>query len=300
MPFTIAGDQAKDPFGKYLNPTDPGTVDPNPATPSDVLTSDEARKAYEAALLGKWDMAVGTQRVVKTSDSQDASPDAWVDSYYGCPMDGAKNAFPAQSAGLDWLGVSGSLPSSIHVSYGWVVDGNPLVHYAVKNNTDSSLPGFYEGSSPRLVLVKDGRVVAEAYPVNPNQNGGAIAYATDDTTGGGEKLIYAPESGYLAPGDTLSGDYLWRDLNGCWNAARANVVQPGTYTVLSAQDLYLGNDYAIAYQSEGDAGGTAVDVAPDVALPSAEPEPIMAPAPDDSDSVSFTVWTSLGTVTVTN
>jgi hypothetical protein len=300
VPFTIAGDPVKDPFAKYLNPTDPGAVDPNPATPSDVLTSDEARKAYEAALLGKWDMAVGTQRVVKTSDSQDESPDAWVDTYYGCPMDGANGAFPAQSADLNWLAVTGDLPSSVHLSYGWVVDDNPLVHYALKNTTDWSLPGFYEGASPRLVLVKDGKAVAEAYPVNPDQNNMGIAYATDSAKAAGERLIYTPDNGYLAPGDTLSGDYLWRDLNGCWNAARANVVQPGTYTVLSAQDLYLGNDYAIAYQAEVEGGGAADDVAPDAPSDSDEPEPIMAPAPADSDSVSFTVWTSLGTVTVTN
>ena len=303
--FTIAGDPAKDPFQQYLNPTDPGTANPNPNTPDDVLTSEEARTAYEAALSGKWDMAVGTQRVVLTGDSKDSDQNLWAKGYFGCPMEGTPSGFPSQSADLNWLGVKGDLPSGIHVSYGWVVDGNPLVHYAVKNNTDWSLPGFYQGSSPRLVLVKDGRVVAEAYPVNPNQNNVGIAYATDDgTAGGGDKLIYAPENGYLAPGDSQSGDYLWRDLSGCWTANGANTVAPGTYTVLSAQDLYLGNDYAVAYQSGRDAGGPAVDVAPapapDEALASAEPEPIMAPAPADSDSVSFTVWTSLGTLTVTN
>jgi hypothetical protein len=302
--LTIAGDPAKDPFQQYLNPTDPGTLNPDPGTPSDALTSDEARKAYEAALTGKWDMAVGTQRVVLTSDSKSTDQNLWATGYYGCPMDGTPATFPAQSADLNWLGVSGDLPSSVHVSYGWIVDGNPLVHYTVKNNSDWSLPGFYEGSSPRLVLVKDGRVVAEAYPVNPNQNNTGVAYATDDTTGGasagGDKLIFAPQNGYLAPGDSLRGDYLWRDLNGCWSATGASSVGPGTYTVLSAQDLYLGNDYAIAYQSEGDAGGAAADVAPDAAVNSAQPEPIMAPAPADGDSVSFTVWTSLGTVTVTN
>ena len=103
------------------------------------------------------------------------------------------------------------LPSSVHLSYGWVVDGNPVVSLSVTNTTKSSLPGFYAGSAPRLVLVKDGRVVAEAYPVNPDQNGmgGGIAYAqgapaTLDTTQGGDSLIFAPASdGYLAAGDTI-------------------------------------------------------------------------------------------------
>ena len=67
----------------------------------------------------------------------------------------------------------------MHLSYGWVVDGNPLVSVSAKNVSEWSLPGFYAGSSPRLVLVKDGRVVAEAYPVNPDQSGGGIAYAAD-------------------------------------------------------------------------------------------------------------------------
>jgi len=298
--FTVAGDPVKDPFQQYLNPVDP--VDPNtPAAPDDVLTSEEARAAYEAALAGKWNMAPGTQRVVKSGDGKDTDPNAWAAGYYGCPTDGVSGAFPKESADLDWLGVDANLPSSIHVSYGWVVDGNPLVHYGITNNTEWSLPGFYQGSAPRLVLVKDGRVVAEAYPVNPNQNGGVVMpFAADGdiaaATEGGDKLIYAPEAGYLAPGASLSGDYLWRDLSGCWTANGTSTVDPGTYTVLSAQDIYLGGMYTTAYGSEGGVD----DVARDAVAPSKEPSLIMAPAPDESDYVSFTVWTSLGSITVTN
>ena len=296
--ITVGGDAVEDPFGEYLNPVDPVT----PATPSDVLTSDEARAAYEDALvLGKWNMAPGTQRVVKSGDVKDTDPNAWSKSYFGCPTDGVSGAFPAESADLNWLGIDADLPSAVHVSYGWVVDGNPVVHYGVTNNTEWSLPGFYEGSAPRLVLVKDGKVVAEAYPVNPNQNGGGVMpFAADGdiaaATEGGDKLIYAPDAGYLAPGASLSGDYLWRDLSGCWTSGGTSTVDPGTYTVLSAQDIYLGAMYATAYGSEGGVD----DLARDAVAPSEEPEPIMAPAPDESDYVSFTVWTSLGTLTVTN
>ncbi|MGC4175551.1 hypothetical protein [Demequina sp.] len=311
--LTIAGDPAKDPFEQYLNPVDP--VDPEPTLPSDALTSDEARAAYEAALvLGPWSMKPGTQRVVLTGDSRDTNGELWNTSYYGCPMDGVSDSFPKESADLNWLTATANLPSSLHVSYGWIVDGNPMIHYGVTNDSEWSLPGFYEGASPRLVLVKNGKVVAEAYPVNPNQNGGQVMPFTADgdvaaATEGGDKLIYAPETGYLAPGQSVRGDYLWRDVNGCWTSTGQATVGPGQYTVLSAQDIYLGGMYATAYGAEAEAqarqdeaevangnvssgdGGDGGDEAV---------EPIIAPAPDESDYISFTVWTSLGTVTVTN
>lgn len=307
--FTIGGDAAKDPFGRYLNVPEP--IVPTPVVPSDALTSEAARAAYQAALTdAQWDMAKGTHRVVQTNDSNDVNGDMWATSYYGCATEGANSGFPAQSADLDWLQVNGSLPASVHVTYGWVVDGNPLLHFATKNVSDWSLPGFYEGSSPRLVLVKDGRVVAEAYPVNPDQNGGGgIAYPTDMGTGASDgflssKLIAPSGDGYLAAGDTRSGDYLWRDINGCWTSTGMLTVEPGTYTVLTAQDIYLGGQYGIMEDSAAASeGGAAVDVAPTPGGTNGDEavEPIMAPAPDyPTDYVSFQVWTSLGTVTVTN
>ena len=318
--FTIAGDAASDPFEKYLKAVDPTPQPTTPAAPSDALTTEAARAAYEAALTkAGWDMAAGTHRVVMTSSADDPNGDMWATSYYGCPTDGANADFPAKSADLNWLQVNASLPASVHLSYGWVVDGNPLVNYSVKNVTDSSLPGFYAGSAPRLVLVKDGRVVAEAYPVNPDQSNGGIAYANDGGVASGgasgssatrDSLILAPAGdGYLAPGASVSGDYLWRDVNGCWTTNGQANVAAGTYTVLTEQDLYIGQQYAVmesdvppsaadtsgkAAESTSSAGGPAVDVAPAIA-----PNP--TPGPDgNGDYVSFQVWTSLGTVTVTN
>ncbi len=301
--FTIAGDKADDPFGQYLKPIDPNPVPTTPVGPSDALTSAEARAAYEAALTSeRWDMAKGTQRVVMTSASDDTQGTMWATSYYGCPVDGASASFPKESADLDWIDVSAKLPSSIHLSYGWIVDGNPVVSFSTTNVTKTSLPGFYPGSSPRLVLVKDGRVVAEAYPVNPNQNGmgGGIAYAdgapaTLDSTRGGDSKIFAPtDDGYLAPGETISGDYLWRDLNGCWTSTGQLTVAPGTYTVLSAQDLYVGAQYTMMTDA---AGAAEAGVAPD-ATTSADSK--VAPAPATDDFTSYQVWSSLGTVTVKN
>ena len=302
VPYTIPGEPVENPFDAYLKvPVDPTPLPTAPAGPDDALTTDEAKAAYAAALTtARWDMAPGTQRVVLTSSSDDLSADLWAQSYYGCPTEGANASFPAQSADLNWLDVNANLPSSIHVSYGWVVDGNPLVTYGLKNVTDWSLPGFYEGGTPRLVLVKDGRVVAEAYPVNADQGGGPIAYATEgtapadadssDSSGGRDSLIWAPAGdGYLAPGESVSGDYLWRDLNGCWTESGPSTVSPGTYTVLTAQDIYVGGQYAIM------TGGGIADAS------TSDSSKAIAPAPDASGSyVSFQVWTSLGTLTVTN
>jgi hypothetical protein len=245
-------------------------------------------------------MAPGTSRVVKTGDSKDTSDDAWTRSYYGCPTDGATATFPKESADLDWLAISASLPSAVHVSYGWVVDGNPQVSVSIKNTSKWSLPGFYQGSSPVLELVKDGKVAAEAYPVSLDRDGWGIAYAADDSAAGAASsydanLIYAPAGdGYLGAGDTLSGDYLWRDVNGCWDGTTQPDVKAGTYTVLTSQSIYVGPQYAVMEDVAPSAGSDsgASDGSGGADAPIA--------APDESDYVSFQVWTSLGSVTISN
>jgi len=275
--FTIAGDAAADPFATYLTAPEP----PGPSTPLDAMTSDDARAAYAVGLKGAWDMAAGSQRVVMTGDSANSADDLWGATYFGCPGWPGTGAFPSASAQVDWLDVSVSVPSSIHVSYGWVVDGNPVVHYSVTNTSPWSLPGFYPSNPPRLVLVKDGAVVAEAYPVSTDPMGGGIAYPSAGAAAQQEALAWNPDAGVLAPGARLSGDFLWRDLVGCWSSSGDAEVKAGTYTVLAAQELYLGSNSVVAYEDE----------APNVA-------PAPDPAPDPGDYLSFTVWTSLGTVTV--
>lgn len=306
--FTVPGEPAKDPFAQYLRVDDPDPVLPAPAGPSDVLTVDQARAAYKAGLTdARWDMAAGTQRVVMTSASNDLKGTLWQKSYFGCPMDGANSAFPAQSAEVDWLHVEGQLPSAVHLSYGWVVDGNPVVSYSVTNTTDSSLPGFYGGYAPRLVLVKDGKVVAEAYTVDPQQNVGGIAYAAAGAAASSPKvapsdsMVWAPDaSGYLSPGASKGGDFLWRDVNGCWTANGQVNVAPGSYTVLSAQDLYVGGQYPV-YMEGADDGATADAIEGSGGGTDSAVAPIDPPAPDQApDFASFQVWTSLGTVTISN
>jgi len=286
--ITIPGDPADDPFGEYLN-GDPQPVDPG--VPADALNAKDAIDAYNKALkLGRWDMAPGTQRVVMTGSSD--NPDAdWTASYFGCPMDGAGGGFPAASAELDWLDVKGSVPGGIHVSYGWIVDDNPPVSLSVTNNSPWSIPGFYGGAQSTLYLVKDGKVVAEAYPVGLDQHGGGVvAYGAAEDAGrsiGSADAISAPVSdGWLKRGDSLSGDYLWRDLYGCWDNASQVEVGAGTYTVLNVQSIYVGGGMFMPIE-EGAGGSEGADTGRDV-----------APAPEVSDYASFQVWTSLGTVTI--
>jgi len=306
LELTVPGDPVEDPFGKYLGGGEPR----DPVVPDGALTTDEARKAYEAALTTiPWTMAPGTQRVVLTGDGT-WTDDLWNQSYFGCAFDGVSGAFPKQSADWKLLGVTGSLPSSINVSYGWVVDDNPAVSLTVTNTSEWSIPGYWAEPNSSLYLVKDGKVVAEAYPVSTNRNGPSIAIDSLRT-------VDAYGNGYLEPGKSISGSYIWRDVNGCWKSNNtAADVTPGTYTVLSAQGVNVGSEQVVLFGAEAQARGAdgagknSVSLGDDVVSSgsgsgSAE-SPVsvggdaVAPAPDSQDWVGFTVWTSLGTVTVTN
>ena len=320
--LVIAGDVPKDPFGAYLSPAAPAVV-----YPDDYLTPATARDEYTSrATTGTWDMAAGSQRVVKTGDSLTQNDqNAWLNSYYGCSADGKSlPSFPAASADWSLLKVDATLPGSVGVSYGWVVDGNPVVKVSVKNVSSYTLPGFWGQPNTTMYLVKDGKVVASSYlaPTDPNSN--SVTRSSD---------------GLLAPDASLSGTYLWRDVNGCWLGSQQATLKPGTYTVLMEQDISLNDSTAgpggpIAYvdgkraveggvtgvgiAGGGAAGGSAVDQGP-VPAPAPAPAPatgpptvatapssapdapnLIAPAPGEAgnDWLSLQVWTSLGKVTV--
>lgn len=301
--FVIAGDVPDDPFGAYLSPAAPAVV-----YPDDYLTPAAAREEYAArAASGTWDMAAGTQRVIKSGDSTAVDdPNVWLDSYYGCSADGSTSpTFPSTSADWPLLGVEANLPGSLGVSYGWVVDGNPEVTLTVTNTSGHTLPGFWGQPSSSIYLVRDGKVVAMSYLAPTDPNGNMTTQSTD---------------GLLAPDGTLSGTYLWRDVNGCWMGDAQAKVTPGTYTVLTEQDVYLDNGNGgiggpIAYlggKNAVDDGTVGVDAtgAPAIAERSAvNPEAatadapsIVAPGPGTGDGtydwVSLQVWTSLGQVKV--
>jgi hypothetical protein len=149
-----------------------------------------------------------------------------------------------------------------------------------------------------LVLVKDGKVVAEAYLTSLNRN--------PEYT----------EGQYFEAGDAVSGEYLWRDVNGCWSNDGQLPVEPGTYTVLNQQYVYLSSDaggvvwYGDALSSKyagdttggGSAGTSGVAepaIAPDAPVEDAKRSADLSIAPG-GEYVELQVWTSLGTVTITN
>lgn len=347
--FTVPGDAVDNPFAAYLSPepTAPpvpeptgGPTSPDPTDPTDpitpglgtgVLDAATARGLYQDGLRGAWDMAAGSQRWLMANSSAGAAGITW----FGCAYDGSSDGrFPAKSAVVDLLDVTVSAPGSIGVSYGWVVDNNPRVQSTVTNTSAWDLPTFWGKGSVQLVLVKDGRAVAEAWPVDPNQYG--VAYATDvamgapgamsaqasdGTTSAASSAISiapAPDQG-LASGDSASGTYLWRDLNGCWNGSGQAAVTPGTYTLLAMHQLSVSGASTGWAQSDDATGDLSVDgtfggglgfgglaearLYPELGEATEstlveEPDRAIAPPVDMADWAEFQVWTSLGRVTV--
>jgi len=292
--LAVSGDTVENPFGPYIDQPAPAVV-----YPDDYLDPATARAEFAArAVNGTWDMAAGTQRVTKTGDSLGANnEDSWLEGYYGCSADGTTTpGFPATSADWPLLKVDAKLPGSVGVSYGWVVDGNPEVRLSITNTSGYTLPGFWGQPNSTLYLVKDGKVVATSYLSPTDPYGLDTASSTD---------------GMLTPDGSLSDTFLWRDVNGCWMSDSQSTVSPGTYTVLSEQDIYLDNGSVspggpIYYEDgakrsiETPALGMDTSVTSSGAAADASIGIAPAPGPDggDFDWLSFQVWTSLGTVTV--
>lgn len=282
--FTIEGDVPSDPFGQYLSG---GGVAVD--VPEDLMTPAQARTEFARRVAPTaWDMAPGTQRVVKQNDSAVMNnEDSWNKNYYGCSWDGQTSArFPAESAVWPLLDVEASLPARAELSHGWVIDDNPQFNLTISNVSGYSLPGFYGNGNSVLYLVKDGVVVAESYPaaVDPS----SVNYSGD---------------GFLAADGTLSSDFLWRDVNGCWSGDAATLVEPGTYTVLNMQSVYLdANSYGPIFLQE--AASSAVtdqavaDTAPAPGAMNSVQELIDPGTPVVQDWLELQVWTSLGEVTL--
>ncbi|WP_084038738.1 hypothetical protein [Demequina sp. NBRC 110053] len=327
----VDGDPVDDPFGAYLGSGEPGEppVDPidpvepsDPVdTPDDLLTPELARELFDATRASAlWDMAPGSQRWIKTLDAMAHTDDAWESRYYGCVWDqGVDGAFPKESAEMGLLDVQVDVPSSISVSYGYVVDGNPLVTGTTTNVSKHTIPGYYSGQTPVLALVKDGRVVAESYTESLQRGGhGVVEPAIAE-------MSVVPDDGFFAPGQQSHAEALLRNVNACDGSS---AVEPGTYTVLVQSNVHVGSGYAVAFggaedlmaeqeAADGRASNGELDIEsgaegssvlePDVGTLVDEPsfggddatDAAILPAPDGAyDWVEFQVWTSLGSLTV--
>lgn len=268
--FTISGEAPDDPFGGYQNGSS--------QLPSDALTPDAARREYELGLTNSpWDMAPGTQRSLVVSDSRDANSY----SYMGCGWEGQPARWPTASSTWSPYKVSGTIPSRVSLKYGWVVQDNPVVTLKGENTSPYSLSNIYDVNST-LLLMKNGQPVAEVYLSNLD------AYDTS-----------LDWSGLLSPGGKHEGEFLWRDVFGCYDeSGYPTEISGGTYTVLHMQSLYLSNDdmYRIPvepYMGEilegtADTGNVAVQ-AP------ALDQTLWAPG----EWLDIQVFTSLGQVTIT-
>ncbi len=304
--FAIAGDPVDNPFAQYYpEPWSP------PAPPSDVLSPDMARTLFDAAATTTpWTMAAGTSRWILPNGAGGRETFAAEQAYYGCSWDGTTGlTFPERSADLGLVSTQATIPGQVSVSYGWVVDNNPEITLAVTNTSEYSLPGFYGEPNRNLYLVKDGKVVAQAFPANVDPYGGpyimkgGMAVDTDPASDGASGEDYW---GTLAPGASISGTYLWRDVNMCSGDGSSSLAA-GTYTLLTMQSVSLQQygttstggivppipepliDPNLAASSgEASADGGAIEPAIGVAV-----------APYQEDWLEMQVWTSLGSVTIT-
>ena len=298
--YEVDGERADEPFAKYLS-GEPG----EPVTPIDpvepvegALTTAIARELYDATrVTGGWDMAPGSQRWVRTYDSATAASQepVWFGCSWGQP-DGRD--FPNESAEMALLDVDVDAPASISVSYGFVVDGNPLMTAQVTNVSEYAIPGWWAEVNPTLHLVRDGRVVAEGYPTPVNRAGGMVEPAIADDVA--SNMLVMPESGHLAPGATVAAEVLWRDVSACGEAAPSGVAS-GTYTLLAQTSVSV-SDQSSGYGVSDSAVDGAGEVRPyteETLEPLVLDEPAIAPSPGgEPDWIDFQVWTSLGSVTV--
>jgi hypothetical protein len=303
--LSIAGQVQEDPFGGYIDTW------VEPTLPDDVLTPAMARELYSRNItLEPWDMAAGTSRWIIPNYTMPTPVDAETfapvarGGWFGCSYDGVSGlTFPSESANLTLLDVSASIPSRIHLSFGWVVDGNPQVTFSVTNSSEYALPGFYGEPSHQLYLVHNGRVVAEAYPVSTNPNSPVAYMESARVAAPTEELAIDNVDSYwgiLEPNTPLVGDFLWRDVTGCWSDSGQMAVAAGTYTVLSVQFLNLRSEVltstttdATGMTTEGEATSTGFGemVGLDTMV-----DPNSYPT---YDWLELQMWTSLGTVTIT-
>jgi hypothetical protein len=330
--FTIAGNPVDNPFADYY----PQASTP-PAQPDDILTPAKARELYDAAATTlPWDMAKGSSRWVIAggyAGKETFAPVAPTDTSYGCSWDGVTSLhFPKESADLNLLAITGSVPSRVAVSYGWVVDNNPKATLSVTNKSTYSIPGFFGQPSSALYLVKDGRVVAQAYPVGLDPNAGMLMKQSAVAPTANSTEDPATYWGTLAPAASLSGTYLWRDINACSRQdGTVTSVASGTYTLLTMQSVSLQPSAGIGGPtgiiapgsaaranpattigspvaggasggaSTGASGGAPASSTPPIVVdPVPVPGPVPGPGqPDQQDWLEFQVWASLGTVTIT-
>jgi len=277
--LVISGEGPDDPFANYLHDDrDPG------GTASTVLSPQMARDSYARGITSEpWTMTPGTQRVVLGYDSR--ADGLWTsNTYFGCSWTSDSGSrFPAESATWPILEVTTVLPRQIEVSYGWVVDGNPRVDVTVTNTSSTTIANIWHEPDTSLVLVKDGVAVAEASLVN--------------TTAPTAMAGFAPFTS-LGSHENISGTYLWRDIVGCTPSAGRDGIQAGTYTVLHRQSIdvddsgYIVNAAAEPVPVTGDWGNASSAASSSKVVTSAP----MTLAPD---MVSFAVYTSLGTITIT-
>lgn len=347
--LSVDGERVDDPFGAYLGHEEPAPVDPTddpgprvtvepmplpeptddpvlpPSKPSDAfttgaLTADVARQMFEsAAVEGTWDMAAGSHRWIMNDASGPSR-------YYGCAWGGGDaSRFPERTSTMELLDMDVDGPSSLSVSYGFVIDGNPEVTSRVTNASDFAIANYWSGQ-PQLYLVRDGRVVAEGYPQSIARGGDMVimreeagvasdAMAPDGVAVDGAEMLIAPapDQGVLEPDETIAGTYLWRDVTRCDGG---DGVEAGSYTLLSSTSLYV-SDYDVQ-TLEGDAvtgtkgsgllteeveplvppAGTGDGSSGSLGTDTAVAEPAPAEDVGEADWVDLQLWTSLGTVSV--
>jgi len=243
IPFTISGDPSTNPL--YQSDEIIVATSDEPPLPDNILTADIAQPLFEPLMVeNDWDMAPGTSRWIIPQYRHSDEPSYY--GYYGYLVDPLSmcdgfglvdRVFPVVSANLDLYGDTVTLPSSIRLQYGWVVRDDPLLEVTRRNTT-----GFYlrnDGYEPQLplFLFQDGVLAGYglAYDVNADANQQPdplpLSLADMDPT-----LYY----GLVAPHTTTQRYFVWLEVHPCSTTAETSSLNPGRYTVMTSDGIYLG------------------------------------------------------------